>query len=384
MRPVVPGIGRPALPATVCNAPFSAAYLDPRGFVRACCMNNDHLLGDLRTERLADIWHGDTTRSLRHRAGGRRPVPGVPAVRIGPRGALARPTPTPDLRPLPARRSRPRPPRTLHLALGNHCNLRCGIYNGGLSSSIRRDQGFAPLPNPYGGPVLRGPRRVPPHLEELQFLGRRTVPGPGAPPCVGPPASPRPVNEVPRDHQRHHLERQSRTDPGGFPRAGHRVAGRGDRRDVRVDPRRRQAGSGHRDRDHFKAYCDERGASVAFAFSLMTVNWHEFGSLPLRRGSGSRRVREPRDHPRRFSLAWCTDAERADIIARMEQADGDVADLPRNGAVWRAELDHLRRHRRPSPRADRVRTSAARWPKPFPWACTGSGARQLRRGRGTS
>ena len=40
-------------------------YLDQRGDVRACCMNDFHVLGNVTEQSLPDIWRGEEAQSLR-------------------------------------------------------------------------------------------------------------------------------------------------------------------------------------------------------------------------------------------------------------------------------------------------------------------------------
>ncbi len=51
--------------AVACHAPFTSMYLDQRGWVRACCMNDFHTLGNIGTEPLSAIWRGDRVGELR-------------------------------------------------------------------------------------------------------------------------------------------------------------------------------------------------------------------------------------------------------------------------------------------------------------------------------
>ncbi|MDP9064953.1 MAG: SPASM domain-containing protein [Pseudomonadota bacterium] len=49
----------------VCYAPFSNLFFDQSGGVRVCCWNAGHLVGDVRTQTIDEIWHGEALRRLR-------------------------------------------------------------------------------------------------------------------------------------------------------------------------------------------------------------------------------------------------------------------------------------------------------------------------------
>lgn len=139
---------RRATPA--CNAPFTSMNLDPRGNVRACCMNEYQSLGRIGEASLREIWDGQRLADLRTHLGAADFSLGCEecelAVRSGVPGA-AYLTVFDRLTP-----SGPSPvwPQQLEMALTNTCNLQCGMCNGDLSSSIRSQrEGRPPLPTVY-------------------------------------------------------------------------------------------------------------------------------------------------------------------------------------------------------------------------------------------
>src|SRR5579862_5024489 len=50
---------------SACYAPFVSLYLTPTGEVQACCRNMTYILGDLRNQRLTEIWNGGKIAVLR-------------------------------------------------------------------------------------------------------------------------------------------------------------------------------------------------------------------------------------------------------------------------------------------------------------------------------
>lgn len=51
---------------TPCLAPYGNLYLGPQGEVRACCVYSQ-FLGNIRVQRLAEIWNGVQQAELRRR-----------------------------------------------------------------------------------------------------------------------------------------------------------------------------------------------------------------------------------------------------------------------------------------------------------------------------
>ncbi len=147
-------------------------YLDPRGFVRACCMNDYQLLGNISDSSLKAIWQGEKAQELRRAMErddlslgcefcqwqvdeGRREL------------AFSRwferfevPTPGPEW------------PQQLELSMSNTCNLQCAMCNAEWSSSIRTQRdGLPPLPKVYGDAFFDELAEFLPHLTIVKFLG---------------------------------------------------------------------------------------------------------------------------------------------------------------------------------------------------------------------
>lgn len=165
------GSGPSAAPA--CFAPFASLYLDPAGRVTACCANTWHPLGDLRHDRLLDVWRGADARRLRERlaAGDLGLGCELCAAEVA-RGAGAS-AERRRFEPLAgADRTDGAWPRQLELALSNACNLQCVMCNGELSSAIRvHREGRPPLPVVYDDRFFAELDEFLPHLERLFLLG---------------------------------------------------------------------------------------------------------------------------------------------------------------------------------------------------------------------
>jgi molybdenum cofactor biosynthesis enzyme MoaA len=157
---------------SACYAPLTSMYLDQFGKARACCQNTGHLLGDISTSTLREIWDGAATAELR-RALGRDDL-GLGcefcAWQQDEAGtaAFAR---TYDDHAV-GFRSAPRWPRQLEFSISNTCNLQCVMCNGDWSSSIRAQrEGRPALPSAYPERFYDELVEFIPHLHQARFTG---------------------------------------------------------------------------------------------------------------------------------------------------------------------------------------------------------------------
>ncbi|MCU1368938.1 MAG: putative molybdopterin cofactor synthesis protein [Ilumatobacteraceae bacterium] len=159
---------------SACYAPLTSMYLDQFGKVRACCQNTEHLLGDITTSTLREIWDGEATSELRRALARSDLGKGCQYCKWqldeGNRtGALLRSYDD----PIPIGWSRkPEWPRYLEFSITNTCNLQCVMCNGDWSSSIRsqREQ-RPPLPAVYGEAFFEQLGAFIPHLKAARFTG---------------------------------------------------------------------------------------------------------------------------------------------------------------------------------------------------------------------
>lgn len=165
---------RVSLVGTACWAPTVMMYLLPDGDVRACCRSAR--LGNIRTERLPDIWHGERRKRLELALAAHDYSLGCQSC--GAEVALeGRSGSFPEVyderaEGLSGLQGDPEWPRWMEFNLSNLCNLQCGMCNGELSSSIRLHREHrAPLAPAYGEQFFAD---LPPfltHLHEAQFAG---------------------------------------------------------------------------------------------------------------------------------------------------------------------------------------------------------------------
>lgn len=152
-----------------CLAPYANLYFGPQGDVRACCASASHL-GNIRVQRLSEIWGGVQQRELRRR------------LKEGDYSLGCRYCEWEDERGmgvyarvydgLKVRSSDPAYPTRLEFALTNSCNLQCLMCDGENSSSIRiHREGRMPSPKAYGDEFFADLAEFIPHLTQASFVG---------------------------------------------------------------------------------------------------------------------------------------------------------------------------------------------------------------------
>jgi MoaA/NifB/PqqE/SkfB family radical SAM enzyme len=164
-----------------CYSPFNSMFFDTAGVVRACCLNSDYTLGDLKYQRLDAIWNGPRARSLRDAM--RRYD-----LRLGcqqcqgaiERGNFSNEHATLssihaikyDAFPIVEREGAAPWPTNLEFNLSNVCNLECVMCNGDLSSLIRsKREHRPPMPHVYDDTFFRDLDPYLPRIQSAQFLG---------------------------------------------------------------------------------------------------------------------------------------------------------------------------------------------------------------------
>jgi MoaA/NifB/PqqE/SkfB family radical SAM enzyme len=322
-------------------------YLDQHGFVRACCMNKLHLLGNVTDRLLSEIWRGPEANELR-RAMERHDLD---------LGCDFCKWPVEDGRPdLAFSRwfeefadadDEPAWPRQLEFSVSNTCNLQCIQCNGEWSSSIRSQrEGLPPLPKRYDDAFFEDLRAFLPHLERAKFLG-------GEPFLA---AETLRIMEL-------------MVEEGATARA--HVTTNGTQWSPRVErildllpidialsldaatPATYESirvGSSwatvQANLDRFQDHAARTGAHVSVTYCLMTRNWHEFADFCLmadERGLSCdvNTVTQPDE----LSLYHLPVGALEEVVAGLEAADREHgATFGWSRPTWTGELDRLRRH----------------------------------------
>lgn len=102
-----------------CPLPFSRLTLNPNGEVAPCCNLAHYVIGDLRSESLADIWNGEKMRAMRRQHLEGNPVHCAEHIRLQACN---------EREPLSVRsweESLPYPAPRLDVNLNGRCNLEC-------------------------------------------------------------------------------------------------------------------------------------------------------------------------------------------------------------------------------------------------------------------
>lgn len=344
MRPPIEAEHHASTP--MCAAPFSSLHLDPRGVVRACCMNHYQPLGRIGERSLRDIWAGSQAERLRGRVAAGSLALGCEMCKTQVDGGAQDAAYFHTFDHLQPVERHPRWPRQLELALTNACNFQCVMCNGDLSSAIRlRREGRPPLPPVYDDAFFEDLDAFLPHLESVVLLGGE--------PFLG--AEPLRVLErlverglTPRCHIATNGSQWS-------PRIQRIVTSLPIHVSVSIDAATAattaaiRVGADHdaviRNTVAFRDCARSVGADCSISFSLQRRNVHEFGAvlaladeldLPVTVNLVS--------YPPAHSLLHLDDHSLGAVLSELEDEDEDAernTSLRLNRTTWSATLDQL-------------------------------------------
>jgi len=134
-------------------------------------MSRDSVLGNIQTERLADIWQGERAQSFREALRNYEFPSGCGSCKWSLDAGNFLDHPIRDFDGSFANNPDPVWPAKLELALSNTCNYACVMCNGSLSSVIRAKEGLPALPHVYGDAFFEDFAPYLAHAESIAFLG---------------------------------------------------------------------------------------------------------------------------------------------------------------------------------------------------------------------
>lgn len=334
-----------------CYAPFTSLYFHPTGDVRACCMNQRHLLGNVMARRLDDIWNGAPIEAMRQAMLSYEFVKGcdsciwqikdgnlaLDSVGYKPIHAMKYDEP-------PAAADGKHWPLNMEFNLSNACNLECVMCYGELSSLIRaRREKLPPLPKAYGDEFFADLRKYLPHLQSASFLG----------------GEPFLINENYRVwdmliEMQVKLQHFITTNGTQYHAKVQRVLDRLPTSiNISMDGVRKETLEGIRLNvnyeklmDNFRVfhnYC--QGAKTVFGvnFTLLRMNWREFREMLEFADAWDCNVSVcTSTAPVQYSLFGLSKAELHKVVEELQRQDA-VAETPlrRNRGVWNATIDAL-------------------------------------------
>ncbi len=164
---------------SACYAAQTSMVFDSIGRVRICCANTEYILGDIRHERLDDIWNGPRMEALRASLKAYDLSHGCEVcyykIAAGvPKGSTLASTQLIALKyeEFAVEDRPPYWPKHLEFHLSNKCNLACVTCSGEFSSTIRSvREKRPPYPPAYNDQFFGDLRKYLPRLKEAQFLG---------------------------------------------------------------------------------------------------------------------------------------------------------------------------------------------------------------------
>lgn len=163
----------------VCYAPFTHLVFDSIGQVRTCCANHEYILGNVRTERLDEIWNGPRIEKFREAMRSYDLSHGCKfcydkiAMGLEPDTTL-RDSQLIALKfePFEVDSGPPFWPKHFEFHLSNRCNLECVMCFGMFSHLIRaKREKLPPIPPAYDDQFFADLEKYLPHIVEANFLG---------------------------------------------------------------------------------------------------------------------------------------------------------------------------------------------------------------------
>jgi MoaA/NifB/PqqE/SkfB family radical SAM enzyme len=332
-------------PVLTCRAPAVNLHFSIAGTVNACCENGRYDLGDVTTQTLEQIWHGDARREMVEALDrGDYPM-GCELCEVEHGLGNRASTPAPPFDHLELGEW----PRQLEFTLSNRCNLACIQCTGWNSSTIRKQrEGLPPLPMPYGDAFFEQLVPFLEHAEVVTFLGGE--------PFLTPEA--KRVWDLLIEHDLHprvQVTTNATVWTAEVERYVHALkmdfalsidgATAETYETVRVGA---DFGKVMANRERFLAAARTYGGRVQVNWCLLPQNWHEVGRYLLEADElGIVGNVIPVFQPEAFSVFALPADEVAAIAAQLEAEDAEIRDrLGANRGAWDHVLRMLREHAR--------------------------------------
>ncbi len=154
----------------LCYAPSVQLTFSPNGDASACCISRSYVLGNVRTHRLDEIWHGERLRRFREELRRYQLPAGCETCYWQLEAGNFE---THPIRSFDGFAVHPDEewPAVLEFAVSNTCNLACIQCCGDYSSVLRAQEGLPPLAKAYDDQFFADLRKYLPHLQNVSFLG---------------------------------------------------------------------------------------------------------------------------------------------------------------------------------------------------------------------
>lgn len=329
---------------SACYAPFVSMYFDQFGFVRVCCQNFQHTLGNVAHHSLDEIWTGERARNLRSALRKYNFNLGCEYCRWqldeGNYNNFAR-----QFDRWPVSSETEFWPAQMEFSISNTCNLECVMCNGEWSSSIRtRREKLPPIRKVFDDRFFEDLRKYLPHLRWLKILGGEPflanesyriwdmlIEAGLQTPC-----------HVTTNGTQYNakVERILEALPVSFS-----VSMDGATKET-VERVRKNANfeTLHANFRRFHAYARERGTDIGLTYCLLPCNYHEFGDYLLFADEWDVDVSVNTVlHPPEHSLYAMNAEELRPIVDALDKQGQRVQPrLKRNRQVWISEFERVR------------------------------------------
>lgn len=155
--------------SSLCFAPYVNLYFGRYGKVYACCHNRDHYVGEYPQESIDQIWNGKRINQLRDHLMANNLSLGCQHCQYDLDVCNYSQVAANHFDKLPPQHQYP---RMMEFELDNTCNLECGMCNGELSSSIRKNRDkLPPIHSKYDSTFVEQLKPYLPYLLETRFSG---------------------------------------------------------------------------------------------------------------------------------------------------------------------------------------------------------------------
>jgi MoaA/NifB/PqqE/SkfB family radical SAM enzyme len=157
----------PALRASVCFAPSVNMIFSENGFVKACCHNNENVMGKYPEQSISEIWNSRDAKNFRQNMAAYHFLSGCGVCERDYHKGAFNEMPSRHFDDLPQVRGYP---TMMEFMLSNTCNLECVMCTGELSSAIRKNRDkLPPIKSPYDDKFIAQLKEFIPYLVETRF-----------------------------------------------------------------------------------------------------------------------------------------------------------------------------------------------------------------------
>jgi len=330
----------------LCYAPHTNVFFDIQGRARVCCWNWQHVLGNVQTDTMDDMWAGAKAQMLRRSLEADDFALGCDFCHKQTEDGWTTRAAMLGFDNLSVLAPDPDWPQRMEFSISNSCNLECVMCNGDYSSAIRAHRDKLPAAKTvYSAEFIESLRKYLPHLVRAKFLG-------GEPFLIAEyhiiwemmvEVAPHVSCHITTNGTQYNRRVEQFMEKLNFGFA------------VSLDGATKKTVESIRVNANFeeqmailgklRAYTRERRTDLSLTFCFMRQNWHEFGDFCLFADAWECHVGiNTVNNPPEFSVNNLPLDELRKVVGVMEVQSGRLdALLGLNRHVWFSEFERLQR-----------------------------------------